>query len=92
MARELLVEQIICLMHDNDKLGQSGIGQLVRSRNKKEVNPFPEGQELIAKLRTVAKHFSYASRLDKLKAICKRVGVAAICPKIDKNLVLATQP
>ena len=85
VARELLVEQIICLMHDNYKLGQSGIGQLVRCAKKKEVNQFPEGQELIAKLRKVAKHFSYASRLDKLHAICSRVGVAAICPKIDKN-------
>ena len=36
-------------------------------------------------LQTVAEHFSYADRLKKLHEICSRVGVAAICPKIDKK-------
>ena len=85
VARLLSVEAIVCLMHDNDKLGQSGMGGLVRSKVKKAVNPFPEGQALIEKLRTVAKHFSYAGRIKTLHACCKRTGAAAICPKIDKN-------
>jgi hypothetical protein len=36
VARELLVEAIICLLHDNDKLGQSGIG-LARPLCKEEI-------------------------------------------------------
>ena len=84
VARELGVEDLVCLMHDNNKLGESGVGSLVRTKKKKAVNPFPAGQALIAKFRTLAKHFSYADRLGALYKICDIVGAAKICPKLDK--------
>ena len=67
------------------QVGSSAIGNLVRTRNKVPINPFPEGQALLKKLRDLAKHFSYAKRLDELHKICKEVGTKPICPKIDKN-------
>ena len=47
VARALGVEDNVCLMHDNDKVGSSAVGNLVRTKNKKEINPFPEGQDLL---------------------------------------------
>ena len=41
------IEEEVCLMHDGDKLGASAIGHLVRTKNKKEVNPFPQGKALL---------------------------------------------
>ena len=34
-------------MHDGDKIGQSVVGGLVRTRNKTLINPFPEKRVLI---------------------------------------------
>jgi hypothetical protein len=67
------------------QVGSSAIGNLVRTRNKVPINPFPEGQALLKKLRDLAKHFSYAKRLSELYKICQEVGTKPICPKIDKN-------
>ena len=44
VAKELGVEAITCLMHCNDKVGASAVGLLVRTRNRVELNAFPEGQ------------------------------------------------
>ena len=67
------------------QVGSSALGNLVRTRNKVPINPFPEGQALLKKLRDLAKHFSYAKRLSELYKICQEVGTKPICPKIDKN-------
>ena len=45
-------------MHDGDKVGDSAIGNLVRTKDKKEVNPFPNGKKLTAKLHAMGVHFS----------------------------------
>ena len=50
VARALGVEDNVCLMHDNDKVGSSAVGNLVRTKNKREINPFPEGQDLLKKV------------------------------------------
>jgi hypothetical protein len=43
-----------------DKVGQSAVGKLVRSKgNKIPVNPFPEGVELMKAAKDVATYFSY---------------------------------
>ena len=47
VARALGVEDNVCLMHDNDKVGSSAVGNLVRTKNKTKINPFPEGQTLL---------------------------------------------
>ena len=84
VARAFGVEDLVCLMHDNTKLKESGVETLVRTKKKKEVNPFPAGHALIAKFWTLAKHFSYADRLVALHKICDIVGAAKIFPKLDK--------
>ena len=50
VARELDVENNVCLMHDIDKVCSSAVGNFVRTKNKREVNPFPEGQALLKKV------------------------------------------
>ena len=57
-----------CNMHDGDKLGQSAVGELVRSRNKVKVNPFPEGVAFMAKAHAIGVHFTYESRRRILRA------------------------
>ena len=37
VARKLGVEDLVCLMHDNNKLGESGVGNLVRTKKKKAI-------------------------------------------------------
>ena len=73
-------------MHDGDKIGASGIGSLVwKDGQRRIVNPFDEGQELLSKLQDQAKHISslytYCSRylsilnnnLDLTTAVIQRV-------------------
>ena len=49
-------------MHDGDKLGKAAVGELVRTKNKREVNPFHAGKALVKKVHDQAVHFSYGSR------------------------------
>ena len=63
VSNELGLEEVeVCGMHDGDKLGQSAVGALVRSKKKVVVNPFPEGQALMKKAHDLAVHFSYGTR------------------------------
>ena len=61
-----LEETEVCGMHDGDKIGLSAVGDLVRTKNKAPVNPFPEGQKLMKKAHALAVHFSYNNRLKAL--------------------------
>ena len=56
VARALGVEDNVCLMHDNDKVGSSAVGNLVRTKNKREINPFPEGQALLKNVLSCSAH------------------------------------
>jgi hypothetical protein len=52
-----------CGMHDIDKVASSGVGTLVRKDGRGgDVNPFPEGVELLKIVHNKAKHFSYSGR------------------------------
>ncbi len=53
-------------MHDGDKIGQSAVGGLIRTKNKVAVNPFPEGQELMKKAHKLGTYFSYITRHSQL--------------------------
>ena len=53
-------------MHDGDKLGQAATGKLTRSKNKKIINPFVEGVELLDNAHKMGVHFSYGTRYDEL--------------------------
>jgi hypothetical protein len=76
-----------CDMHDVDKVGRAMCGDLTRSRNKVIVNPFPEGQALMAKLKAAAGYFSYSTRFNQLAGFCDLVpgGVAKVRPQVDLN-------
>mmetsp|Transcript_3136 Transcript_3136/g.9567 ORF Transcript_3136/g.9567 Transcript_3136/m.9567 type:complete len:534 (-) Transcript_3136:88-1689(-) len=76
----------VCLMHSGDKVGSSAIGDLTRSRMRKVVNAFPDGQALIAKARNMAKHFSYGgTRRKNLDTACEKQNVRSIKPRLDVN-------
>lgn len=55
VARLLGLEVETCDMHDTDKIGQNAIGELTRRKDGREVNPFPEGLQLLKKMRDQAK-------------------------------------
>lgn len=59
VARTWYLEVETCDMHNDDKVGASAIGRLVRKDGSGGiVNSFPEGQALEKKLNAQAKHFS----------------------------------
>jgi len=62
VSGHLGLDEEVCGMHDGDKIGQSALGGLVRSKNKTPVNPFPEGQAIMKKAHTLGTHFSYSNR------------------------------
>ena len=45
-------------MHNVDKVGQSATGRLTHSKDKKVINPFPEGVLLLKKVHKQAVYFS----------------------------------
>jgi len=79
-------EEEVCEMHDTDKLGRSGLGGLVRTKNKVEINPFPEGVALVKKAHGVGAYFGYSTRRFDLSEVGKGLGN---CPditiKVDYN-------
>lgn len=44
VATEFELDQEACDMHDISKISRSAIGDLVRTKNKQTVNPFPRGR------------------------------------------------
>ena len=55
-----MVEEV-CEMHDTDKLGQSGYGGLIRTKNKFPVNPFPDGVALVQRAHKLGAYFGYST-------------------------------
>jgi hypothetical protein len=76
-----------CDMHQGDKIGRAAVGDLVRSKNKVPVNPFPKGQTLMQKCHSMAVHFSYGTRHKNLLKFTDIVpdGMAQIKLKVDLN-------
>lgn len=68
-----------CLMHDGDKLGRAAVGDLTRSRMRRIVNAFIEGQQLLKKARELAVWFSYGKRLTELHITARACQVRAAC-------------
>ena len=57
VAVELIVEKVECDVHQGDKVGSSAVGKLTRSKDNVIVNEFPEGVELMNKIRDMVKNF-----------------------------------
>jgi hypothetical protein len=77
-----------CKMHSGDKVGSWAIGSLARkdgSGTGALVDPFPDGVAILAKIRTAAKYYSYASRSDQLRSACLTVQQTYAKPKVDLN-------
>ena len=85
VSSEFDLEEEVCLMHDDDKLGQSAVGSLTRSRKKIVVNPFDEGNRLMALCHCVGTHFSYSTRLQELHKLGESVNAPSIRIQIDYN-------
>ena len=63
VAKAFGFEEETCDMHDGDKVSASAIGQLVRKDGRGNVvNPFVEGDVLVAKCNKIAKHFSSSNK------------------------------
>ena len=85
IAQEFVQVGEWCDMHQGDKIGRSTVGDLVRSRNKVPVNPFPTGQALMKKCHSMAVYFSYGRRHLELLKFTDNVpgGLAQIKLKVD---------
>jgi hypothetical protein len=72
-------------MHVDDKLGKAAIGDLYRSKNKSIVNPFPEGQLIVATAHNAATWYHYGKRTSELHKFARMVpgGCAEIKLKND---------
>ena len=76
-----------CDMHDGDKIGRSAIGELVRSKNKQIINPFPEGVKLIEKFQGIGKTFisTHANRIAYENILDKNPQLPRTVVKRDLN-------
>ena len=63
-------------------------GDLLRSKDKKVVNPFPEGQEIMSKFQAMAVFFSYGTRLKTLHGLGENI--PGSIPKIHFQTGLCT--
>ena len=73
----------VCKMHSGDKLASSACGLLLRSKDKEPVNPFPEGNELMALIHRTITHFSTTKRHDSLIKLAKQIDN---CPQLRLSI------
>ena len=55
-------DEAVCSMHVDDKIARSAIGDLVCTKNKVKINPFPEGQRVINLAHDAASYFNKSTR------------------------------
>lgn len=74
-----------CAMHGDDKIARFAVGDLRRTRMRHVVEPFVEGNALMAKAQRCAVYFSYSTRRSRLVGYGATVdgGVPDIVPKTD---------
>ena len=78
-------EKHICLLHEPNRIGESAIGALVRTKNKKPQNPFPEAQLIIKKAMAVAKVFRWNSRQAELYKMEAMLGLPRRRPTLPNK-------
>lgn len=84
VSRELNFEKEGCLMHNEDKPGRFAVGVLTKSKNKNEVEAFPQGVALLAAMRDIGKYFKYGKHKE-LVAACGMVKCLVFRITLDKN-------
>ena len=62
ISKSFELSEDVCGMYDVDKVGQSATGGLTRSKDKKVINPFPEGVLLLKKVHTQDVYFSQSPK------------------------------
>jgi hypothetical protein len=79
-----LLEAEACLMHGGQKIAESGIGRLVQSEGKQQLDPFPEGVSFQKAVHKFSTHFSYGTeRLGNLHGFCELMKVPKLKPAPD---------
>jgi len=84
VAREMDFEEEGCQMHNEDKVGASAIGSLVRSAGKREVNPFPGGVALMSAIGEMTKTIIVESNRADLHVACEKEKEPKLHITIDK--------
>ena len=86
VATELLIKDIQkCKLHQGGKVGSSGMGLLVKSKNNVVLNPFPAGVALYKKMHKLACEFSYGDRAQELDDICTELKMKPVKCQVDLN-------
>jgi len=80
----------LCLMHQTMKMGQTGVGQLERTKMKVIQNEFVEGKKLYNMVHRLASFFSYSDRLRELHVHCITTKCVKIRLKLDVNTTRVT--
>jgi hypothetical protein len=85
VARVFDHEEEGCSMHNNDKEARYAVGDLHRTRQGRPVEPFPDGEALMAKAQKCATYFSYGRRRLQLRSQASFIegGMPDIVPKTD---------
>ena len=90
VARKVDLEDEACLMHDADKLGTSAVGKLLRRDMSKPVgdnghrpyaNPFPEGDDLMKKAKSMGSHYSTGTCHSALMVLRDKAGLESASPE-----------
>ena len=80
----------LCLMHQAMKMGQTGVGQLERTKMKVIQNEFVEGKKLYNMVHRLASFFSYSDSLRELHVHCGTTKCVKIRLKLDVNTTRVT--
>ena len=84
--RKLGLDEETCDMYDNDKVGQSAISELARSKNKEPINPFPEGVSIMKKLHDQAKYFESSIKNSQNYNLVLKDNPTLLVAKIKRDL------
>ena len=75
-----------CSTHDGNNIGKADTGNLIRSKNKRVVIPFPSGVALMNLEMKAAENFSYRTRINNIHNIFDITDSPIIKSKVDKNI------
>ena len=80
----------LCLMHQTMKIGQTGVGQLERTKMKVIQNEFVEDKKIYNMVHRLDVFFSYSDRFRELYAHCVTTKCVKIRLKLDLNTTRVT--
>jgi hypothetical protein len=69
--------EVLCEMHNLDKVPRWAVGLLKKKKSKKPLDPFDEGEAIVLIFLAIKTHFSY-ERISDLWTACKEAGCANV--------------